>query len=142
MLQCGNGVNALCTRQWIIISNIKPSGDGGSLTTAFTYDKNERLICEETTIQKDSKTKTEKYKYDYDNVGNRTLKRINGNETVYSYNERNQLVQEKSGEVSVDYQYDPNGNLISKSNGLKNISYSYDALDRLTGYDDGVISYT
>ena len=71
-------------------------------TVEYTYDSLYRPTSE--TITK-GKTKTT-YTYAYDNVSNRTLKTVNGVETVYTYNSLNQLISEND----TTYEYDLNGN--------------------------------
>ncbi|MGL5437592.1 MAG: RHS repeat-associated core domain-containing protein [Lachnospiraceae bacterium] len=69
--------------------------------------------------------------YQYDEMGNRIAKIEGGNETVYSYNQNNQLMQETGAEV-IDYSYDLRGNLTEVAiNGVTSRSYEFDASNRL-----------
>ena len=92
-------------------------------TVEYTYDELYRLTSE--TITK-GKTKTT-YAYEYDNVSNRTLKTVNGVETVYTYNELNQLVSEDS----TIYEYDNAGNLVRVVGVGKTAIYSYNSENKL-----------
>ena len=92
-------------------------------TVEYTYDELYRLTSE--TITK-GKTKTT-YAYEYDNVSNRTLKTVNGVETVYTYNELNQLVSEND----TTYEYDNAGNLVRVVGTGKTALYKYDSENRL-----------
>ena len=92
-------------------------------TVEYTYDSLYRLTSE--TITK-GKTKTT-YTYAYDNVSNRTLKNVDGVETVYTYNELNQLVSEDS----TTYEYDNAGNLVRVVGAGKTALYVYNADNKL-----------
>ena len=92
-------------------------------TVEYTYDSLYRLTSE--TITK-GKTKTT-YTYAYDNVSNRTLKNVDGVETVYTYNELNQLVSEDS----TTYEYDNAGNLVRVVGTGKTALYVYNADNKL-----------
>lgn len=67
------------------------------------------------------------YAYEYDNVSNRTLKNVNGVETVYTYNELNQLVSENN----ITYEYDNAGNLVRVVEAGKTALYEYNAENKL-----------
>ena len=56
----------------------------------YSYDSLYRLTSE--TITEGEKVTG--YTYAYDNVSNRILKTVNGEETVYTYNALNQLVSD------------------------------------------------
>ena len=92
-------------------------------TVEYTYDSLYRLTSE--TITK-GKTKTT-YTYAYDNVSNRTLKNVDGVETVYTYNELNQLVSEND----ITYEYDLNGNVVRMTSPTKSALYVYNAENQL-----------
>ena len=92
-------------------------------TVEYTYDSLYRLTSE--TIIK-GKTKTT-YTYAYDSVSNRTLKTVNGVETVYTYNELNQLVSEDG----TTYEYDNAGNLVRVVGAGKTALYVYNADNKL-----------
>ena len=92
-------------------------------TVEYSYDELYRLTSE--TITK-GKTKTT-YAYEYDNVSNRTLKNVNDVETVYTYNELNQLVSEDS----TTYEYDNAGNLVRVVGAGKTALYVYNADNKL-----------
>ena len=72
------------------------------------------------------KTKTT-YTYAYDNVSNRTLKTVDGVETVYTYNSLNQLVSEND----TTYEYDNAGNLVRVVGAGKTALYVYNADNKL-----------
>ena len=67
------------------------------------------------------------YTYAYDNASNRTLKTVNGEETVYTYNALNQLVSEND----IVYEYDLNGNTVRMISPSKSALYVYNAENRL-----------
>ena len=92
-------------------------------TVEYTYDSLYRLTSE--TITK-GKTKTT-YTYAYDNVSNRTLKTVDGDETVYTYNALNQLVSEDG----TTYEYDNAGNLVRVVGTGKTALYVYNADNKL-----------
>ena len=92
-------------------------------TVEYTYDELYRLTSE--TITK-GKTKTT-YAYEYDNVSNRTLKNVDGVETVYTYNALNQLVSEND----TTYEYDLNGNLVRVIGVGKSSLYEYNSENKL-----------
>ena len=92
-------------------------------TVEYTYDELYRLTSE--TITK-GKTKTT-YAYEYDNVSNRTLKNVDGVDTVYTYNELNQLVSEND----ITYEYDLNGNVVRMTSPTKSALYVYNAENQL-----------
>lgn len=70
--------------------------------------------------------------YEYDGFGNRIKKWENGQETSYSYNEANQLLQEISvGEV-INYRYDLRGNLTKiERNGIEEKRYEFNPMNQL-----------
>ena len=67
------------------------------------------------------------YTYAYDNVSNRILKTVNGEETVYTYNALNQLISEND----IVYEYDLNGNTVRMTSPSKSALYVYNAENRL-----------
>ena len=92
-------------------------------TVEYSYDSLYRLTSE--TITEGEKTTV--YTYAYDNVSNRILKTVNGEETVYTYNALNQLVSEND----IVYEYDLNGNTIRMTSPSKSALYVYNAENRL-----------
>ena len=92
-------------------------------TVEYGYDELYRLTSE--TITKGKTVTT--YAYEYDNVSNRTLKNVDGVETVYTYNELNQLVSEDS----TTYEYDNAGNLVRVVGAGKTALYVYNADNKL-----------
>ena len=89
----------------------------------YTYDSLYRLTSE--TITKGKTVTT--YAYEYDNVSNRTLKNVNGVETVYTYNSLNQLVSENN----TTYEYDNAGNLVRVIGVGKTAIYEYNSENKL-----------
>ncbi len=89
----------------------------------YTYDSLYRLTSE--TITEGEKVTA--YTYAYDNVSNRILKTVNGEETVYTYNALNQLVTEND----ITYEYDLNGNTVRMTSPSKSALYVYNAENRL-----------
>ena len=92
-------------------------------TVEYSYDSLYRLTSE--TITEDEKVTV--YIYAYDNVSNRILKTVNGEETVYTYNALNQLVSEND----IVYEYDLNGNTVRMTSPSKSALYVYNAENRL-----------
>ena len=92
-------------------------------TVEYTYDSLYRLTSE--TITEGEKVTV--YTYAYDNVSNRILKTVNGEETVYTYNALNQLVSEND----IVYEYDLNGNTVRMTSPDKSALYVYNAENRL-----------
>ena len=92
-------------------------------TVEYTYDSLYRLISENITEGE----KTTVYTYAYDNVSNRILKTVNGEETVYTYNALNQLVSDSKA----TYEYDLNGNLIRVIGTANSALYEYNTENKL-----------
>lgn len=92
-------------------------------TVEYTYDSLYRLTSETITEGEDVST----YAYEYDSVSNRTLKNVDGNETVYSYNALNQLVSDSDS----TYEYDNAGNLVRVIGTGKTALYEYNAENKL-----------
>ena len=92
-------------------------------TVEYSYDSLYRLTSE--TITEGEKVTA--YTYAYDNVSNRILKTVNGEETVYTYNALNQLVSEND----IVYEYDLNGNTVRIISPSKSALYVYNAENRL-----------
>ncbi len=114
-------------------TKVTEEGPEGTIETAYEYDKAGRLTKE--TIQKGEETTT--YQYKYDSVGNRIEKRVNSDITKYTYNSRNQLVEEDTLTGTVVYSYDANGNLLNQSGAGKASIYTYDLYNRLIQYVEG-----
>ena len=92
-------------------------------TVEYTYDELYRLTSETITKGKNRTT----YAYEYDSVSNRTLKNVNGVETVYTYNSLNQLISENN----ITYEYDNAGNLVRVVGAGKTALYVYNADNKL-----------
>ncbi len=92
-------------------------------TVEYTYDELYRLTSE--TITEGKKVTT--YTYAYDSVSNRTLKTVNGDETVYTYNSLNQLISEND----TTYEYDNAGNLVRVIGSGKSALYEYNSENKL-----------
>ncbi|MDE6625518.1 MAG: hypothetical protein K2K56_03990 [Lachnospiraceae bacterium] len=102
------------------------------LQKSYGYDRANRLVKE--TIETGTGKTT--YEYSYDKVGNRTCKETDGVRTFYTYDSRNRLIAEKTGNSEIVYHYDANGNLVKQSGGTDTI-YTYDEYNRLTAYQQG-----
>ncbi len=87
-------------------------------TIDYGYDPLNRMTS---AVYSEGKT----YAYTYDKVGNRTSQKIDGVETVYTYDELNRLTN--AGGVA--FTWDANGNLLNDGTNV----YSYDFANRLTG---------
>ncbi len=75
--------------------------------------------------------------YQYDNTGNR----IQLNNTLYAYNEMNELISAGSEGNTLTFTYDEYGNCTEKSDGTKMWEYVYDFENRLTAVKvDGTIT--
>ena len=132
-----NSGNAVVQYQYTLGKNgerthIEEKGPDGTIETDYKYDKANRLVKE--TIQTSTGKTT--YEYSYVKVGNRTSKEADGVKTVYTYDSRNRLAMEKTGDNTVTYHYDANGNLLKQSAGTDTI-YTYDVYNRLTAYQQG-----
>ena len=92
-------------------------------TVEYSYDELYRLTSETITKGKNKTT----YAYEYDSVSNRTLKTVNGVETVYTYNSLNQLISEND----TTYEYDRNGNLVRVIGTGKSALYEYNSENKL-----------
>ena len=92
-------------------------------TVEYSYDSLYRLTSE--TITEGEKVTV--YTYAYDNVSNRILKNVNGEETVYTYNALNQLVYDSN----TSYEYDLNGNLVRVIGSAQSALYEYNAENKL-----------
>lgn len=92
-------------------------------TVDYTYDKLYRLTSE--TITEGENVTV--YTYGYDAVSNRILKTVDGEETVYKYNDLNQLISEND----TTYEYDDAGNLIRMIAPTKSALYVYNAENKL-----------
>lgn len=107
-----------------------------STVTSYSYNSRNQLVKESNTETKlFSKGKTESTEYEYDKLGNRTLKVSGGEVTEYSYNEAGQLVKESGSNGTFKYSYDKSGNLIkSEETGYcgKTETYTYNAENKLT----------
>ena len=70
--------------------------------------------------------------YGYDAFGNRIWKEESRERTSYQYNDLNQMVSERQGEIRKEYGYDKRGNLTSiLENGTWKKQYVYGAINRL-----------
>jgi YD repeat-containing protein len=67
--------------------------------------------------------------YSYDNVGNRIKQVEDGKETIFVYNENNELLQEGDD----NFYYDINGNLVQKETTEGFVKYDYTTDNRLKG---------
>ena len=83
-------------------TKVTESGACGEAETAYDYDKANRLVKE--TIRTDAGKTV--YEYRYDKVGNRIGKETDGVKTSYTYDSRNRLTTEKTGNSEIVYHYD------------------------------------
>ncbi len=98
--------------------------DGSSLQ--WRYDDADRLV-EETHRGADGTLSQRSYTYDA--VGNRLSMNVDGQTTLYRYNDLDQLL----GAGTAQYHYDGRGNLVLMLDGNASTEFTYDAEDRLTG---------
>ncbi|MCQ2503667.1 MAG: hypothetical protein MJ103_00330 [Saccharofermentans sp.] len=94
-------------------------------TVEYEYDELERLISETVTTGDEVSVTI----YSYDSNSNRVSMDIDGEVTVYEYNELNQLISAGG----IEYTWDNAGNLVSQttSTGVIVASYTYDSQNRM-----------
>ena len=91
----------------------------------YKYDVAGKLI----EVAKDSKVLRE---YQYDAFGNRMRKTSDGIETIYSYNEADQLISKREAESETTYTYDRRGNITTMCvDGNTSKRFVYGAANRL-----------
>ena len=91
----------------------------------YKYDATGKLI----EVAKDSKVLRE---YQYDAFGNRMRKTSDGIETIYSYNEADQLISKREAESETTYTYDRRGNITTMCiDGNTSKRFVYGAANRL-----------
>ena len=91
----------------------------------YKYDVAGKLI----EVAKDSKVLRE---YQYDAFGNRMRKTSDGIETIYSYNEADQLISKREAESETTYTYDRRGNITGMCvDGNTSKRFVYGAANRL-----------
>lgn len=96
-------------------------------TWTYTYDTLDRLVT--ATFDSAAPALPDRaLTYSYDAVGNRTRVTVNGTETAYASNARNQVTQ--AGATT--FLYDADGNLSRADGPAGTTTYTYDSLDRLT----------
>ncbi len=103
--------------------------DGRS--SSYTYDELYRLIDENII---DSVNDNYSATYEYDFVGNRRYKTVNGVQTAYNYDLNDRVVQAGS----ITYGYDDNGNMLTESLGEDTKVYTWDGKNKLISMDDGI----
>jgi YD repeat-containing protein len=109
------------------ILSTEKTGSNAELSSIanYSYDKLGRLTSySEGNISEE---------YRYDNLGNMTEKKVNGEKVgIYQYNEASQLTAKILHDTPYTYQYDQRGNLIGESrNGRPILSYTYDATNHM-----------
>ena len=91
----------------------------------YKYDATGKLI----EVARDSKVLRE---YQYDAFGNRMRKASDGIETIYSYNEADQLISKREAESETTYTYDRRGNITGMCvDGNTSKRFVYGAANRL-----------
>lgn len=91
----------------------------------YKYDATGKLI----EVARDSKVIRE---YQYDAFGNRMRKASGGIETIYSYNEADQLISKREAESETTYTYDRRGNITGMCvDGNTSKRFVYGAANRL-----------
>lgn len=92
----------------------------------YAYDNLYRLTGE-------SQTGTHPYAISdiYDKVGNRLTQTRDGVSTSYTYNSRDQLLEETSASGIVSYTYDPAGRMRTRTDSSGTISYGWENNDRM-----------
>ncbi|MGE9657748.1 cytidine deaminase-like fold-containing protein [Snodgrassella alvi] len=105
-------------------------------TTDYRYDILDRL----TQVNPDQKLRQKGLSaeaYSYDSIDNR-IGSVNQAEK-WQYNSNNQLIQWGSGEQQTVLSYDESGNLINEQKANKNNNYQYDHINQLISIQDGEI---
>lgn len=115
----GNRLKQHITQQFASRSTLTGTAD-------YDYDSMSQLKSESIPLT------GEKIDYKYDVIGNREQKKVTKNGTVtqtvdHVFNQRNQLVEVKSGTSSIKWVYDDNGNLLDDGK----FTYEWDADNRL-----------
>jgi len=107
-------------------------------TWTYRYDLDRRLTRATFASDDRATIPDQDIAYTYDPVGNRLSIVINGAETPYTPNARNQY--DTVG--TVVYEYDPDGNLIRRTDGADVTTYTYDSQNRLTQVTRGADTWT
>jgi len=125
--------------------------DGQSISVAefggkvidWKYDNLNRLTKEQYNAPGDANDYSHSYVYDL--VGNRLERQVlDGNDTIYHYNNNDQLKQETTDGNNIYYGYDDNGSLIEEANDVSTVRiYSYNLQNRLASVDNGndIVNY-
>jgi len=115
----------------------------GTTTINWTYDSLNRLTKEQYNAPGDANDYSHSYVYDL--VGNRLERQVlDGNDTIYHYNNNDQLEQETTDGNNLYYDYDDNGSLTEEANDVSNLqTYSYNLQSRLASVDNGndIVNY-
>ncbi len=104
----------------------------------YAYDVTGQLTDAVLTAVGGSGTPSMSLHYDYDAVGNRLRRSVDGAQTVYVTNELNQYTQIGTAVLG----YDLDGNLIRREGPEGAESYAYDAQNRLVGASTGSGAWT
>jgi RHS repeat-associated protein len=104
--------------------------DASGMTRAvgYDYDADKRLTAEIITYR-DRPTRTATY--EYDPVGNRTRRLVNGTPTTYIVDDNDRLTHETQGGVSTVRTYDDNGNTTNQAKPGELLTFEYDESNRL-----------
>jgi len=106
----------------------------------WTYDALNRLVTEDYNAPGDANDFEHTYVYDL--VGNRLKKQVDGEpDTIYSYNDADQLTQETTDGNTITYSYNYNGSLIEEANDVETIrQYAYSLHNRLASVTSGGVT--
>lgn len=122
-------------------NNIKKAGvviEGIEFGSQFNFDDQGRILTEVGYGESNANCE-----YDYDDSGRISRTRREDSESVYTYDEKGNLIKEvqtvysdigaeRGFETEITYSYDANGNLIQKVDCGDTCTYEYDAQGRLT----------
>jgi RHS repeat-associated protein len=109
--------------------------NGQNRSLAYTYDDLYRLTDEVITdVTNGNRTSG----YEYDAVGNRRSKTINGVKTTYTYDANDRLLNEKvNGATTVSYSYDNNGSTLTKTENGVTTTYTWNDEKRMVSVTVG-----
>jgi RHS repeat-associated protein/uncharacterized repeat protein (TIGR01451 family) len=117
------------------VGNLTAKTDFNSKTTTYSYDALNRLLQK----TPDSSFKAPPVIFSYTATGDRASMQDASGTTLYTYDNRDRLINEATPEGTLRYTYDVAGNLLtlasSNTNGAS-VSYSYDILNRLSDIID------
>ena len=115
--------------------------DGEVSITAYTYDRNNRLLRDETSNWNTGVTTINTY--EYDNNGNKLVRLTDGEiAEVFTYDVLNRLVRAELDGVDAEYTYRPDGLRITKTVNGETTQHIWDGMNLIADVtDDNVIVF-